>query len=124
MIVDGQVVEHLSVCSPNNDQKNTLLGLIDHCSTPSGHRLLRNWILHPLLVVEDIKSRQEAVNVLVNNYGFLVNTMKILKTIPDLERLSTRIHAGSLSIKSFVNVLNGFKSILVINTSSFIILIL
>lgn len=111
MIVDGHAVDHLSVCSSSQDQRNTLLGIIDRCSTPFGHRRLRSWIMHPLYLVSDIKSRQEGISCLIENFGCLSEITKLLKTLPDLERLCTRIHAGTLSIKAFVNVLNGFKTI-------------
>lgn len=113
LILDGQCLEHLQVCSMSNDQKNTLLGLVDKCSTPFGHRLIRSWILHPLLDVDEISLRQEAISVLVDNFGALVNLATSLKGIPDLERLCTRVHAGTISIKGFVDVLNGFRTILV-----------
>lgn len=111
MIVDGQAVEHLSVCSSSNDQRNTLLGTIDRCSTPFGHRRLRSWLMHPLYSAIEIKLRQEAVTCLVENFGCMSEITKFLRTIPDLERLFTRIHAGTLPIKSFVNVLSGLKTI-------------
>lgn len=116
MVVDGQAVDHLSVCSPLQDQRNTLLGIIDRCSTPFGHRRLRSWLMHPLYRAEDIKCRQAGVYCLIENFGGLNEITKFLKTLPDLERLCTRIHAGTLPIKTFVNVLNGFKTILVISS--------
>lgn len=111
MIVDGQAVEHLSVCSSGQDQRNTLFGTIDRCSTPFGNRRLRSWLMHPLYIANEIKSRQAAVTCLAENYGCMAEVTKSLKILPDLERLCTRIHAGTLSIKSFVNVLNGFKTV-------------
>ena len=113
LIIDGQCLEHLQVCSMSGDQKNTLLGLVDRCSTPFGHRLMRSWILHPLMDIEEISLRQEAVSTFMDNFGALINLTTSLKSIPDLERLCTRVHAGTISIKGFVDVLNGFKTILV-----------
>lgn len=114
MIVDGQAVEHLSICSSSQDQRNTMLGIIDRCSTQFGHRRLKSWILHPLFLAEDIKNRQEGIGLLIENFGCLNEIVKYLKILSDLERLCTRIHAGTLPIKTFVVVLNGFKTILVI----------
>jgi DNA mismatch repair protein MSH6 len=111
MIVDGQAVEHLSVCNSGQDQRNTLFGTIDRCSTPFGHRRLRSWLMHPLYIACEIKSRQDAVTCLVENFGSTAEITKSLKNLPDLERLCTRIHARTLPIKSFVYVLNGFKTI-------------
>lgn len=113
LILDGQCLEHLQVCSLLSDQKNTLLGLVDRCTTAFGHRLMHTWVLHPLLDVDEIMSRQEAVSVLMDNFAAMVNLATALKSIPDLERLCTRVHAGTISIKGFVDVLNGFKAILV-----------
>lgn len=116
MIVDGQAIEHLSVCSPNQDQRNTLLGLIDRSSTSFGQRRLRSWVMHPLVDVNEINSRQKVVSYLIDNSSCLAEISRILKNLPDLERLCTRVHAGTLPIKSFVAVLNGFKAIQVIFT--------
>lgn len=114
MIIDGQAVEHLSVCSPSQDQRNTLLGLIDRCCTPFGHRRLRSWLMHPLYSSNDIKLRQDSVSCLIDNIWFMSEITKFLKVLPDLERLCTRVHANTLPIKSFILVLNGFKAIQVI----------
>lgn len=111
MIVDGQAIEHLSVCSPTQDQRNTLLGVIDRSSTSFGQRRLRSWLMYPLVEVNAIKSRQDAVSYLIEHSSCLADISRFLKTLPDLERLCTRVHAGTLPIKSFVTVLNGFKTI-------------
>lgn len=113
LILDGHAVEHLSVCSQGADQKNTLLGIIDRCSTPFGHRMLRSWVLHPPSQTHDIALRQDAIACLLANPGAMTDIAKLLKTIPDVERLCTRIHAGKIALKSFVDVLNGFTIILV-----------
>ena len=114
MIIDGQAIEHLSVCSSTQDQRHTLLGVIDRSCTSFGHRRLRSWLMHPLCEVRAIKSRQDAVSYLIENSSCLAEITKLLRTLPDLERLCTRVHAGTLAIKSFVTVLNGFKTIQVI----------
>ena len=43
----------------------TLLGALDRCVTPGGRRLLRAWLLRPLLHVAEITSRQDAVAALM-----------------------------------------------------------
>ena len=43
----------------------TLLGALDRCVTPGGRRLLRAWLLRPLLRVADIRARQDAVAALM-----------------------------------------------------------
>lgn len=41
--------------------RRTLLAQLDHCVTPSGRKLLRRWLVRPLLSGADIRARQDAV---------------------------------------------------------------
>ena len=45
----------------------TLLGALDRCVTPGGRRLLRAWLLRPLLKVADIAARLDAVAALMGS---------------------------------------------------------
>ena len=56
----AQVLENESGC-----KAGTLLGALDRCVTPGGRRLLRDWLLRPLLRVADITARQDAVAALM-----------------------------------------------------------
>ena len=109
LILDAQALEHLNICGLGNESQQTLLGIIDRTSTPFGRRLMCKWILHPLADYEQLKTRQATVNDLINSPGLLQDISRFLKSVPDLERLCTRIHAKTISIKSFVAVLNGLK---------------
>lgn len=117
MILDGQAVDHLSICSQTQDQRNTLMGIVDRTSTAFGHRKLRSWLLHPLYFSKDIVNRQDAVLALMEDFGTLSDITKSLKTLPDLERLCTRVHSGTLPIKTFVTVLNALNTILSLRES-------
>ena len=47
---------------PNSfGQKGTLYAYLNKCKTKSGERKLRQWINTPLIDVEKIKRRQEAI---------------------------------------------------------------
>lgn len=61
--------------------------------TPFGRRLLRDWITRPLLRIDDINARLDAVEVFINDAEFAGRVRKSLKTLPDLARLLSRIHA-------------------------------
>eukprot|EP01080_Neovahlkampfia_damariscottae_P012159 gene12159-5649_t len=94
MILDGQTLQNLEILKNNMDgsKKGTLLNLLDHCSTPMGKRLFRNWLCHPLRDVEKIKERQIAINDILEFSSQFDNVENLLREVGDLERSITRIH--------------------------------
>ena len=50
-----------------DERAGTLVGVLDRTSTPMGARLLREWLLAPLLSVTRIEQRLDAVAALVSN---------------------------------------------------------
>lgn len=72
--------------------KDSLHKSLDSCKTAFGKRLLHQWICKPLCNIEKIQERQKAIAELWNTPELLENAQNILKTLPDLERLLTKIH--------------------------------
>src|SRR5690606_20959482 len=69
----------------------TLLGVLDEALTPMGGRLLRRWLLSPLIDREAIRGRQDAVAELVEDSAMRRELRKELGSIKDLERLAVRV---------------------------------
>lgn len=114
LILDGQTLTNLEVFSNNTDgtSKGSIFKLINHCVTPFGQRLLKKWLCHPLRSVEDIKDRQIACEELNDIYEDIGHLIQRLSGLPDIERLITRIHAGSCKVKDFIDILNAFESLI------------
>ncbi|MEN6444914.1 MAG: DNA mismatch repair protein MutS [Candidatus Cloacimonas sp.] len=74
----------------------SLLSVIDQTMTPMGSRLLQQWLLHPLLNLKEITTRQDIILSLINKSSHLKELRIILKEIGDITRLVTRL--GSLRI--------------------------
>ncbi|MBI4408839.1 MAG: DNA mismatch repair protein MutS [Gemmatimonadetes bacterium] len=72
----------------------TLLEVMDETLTPMGARLLRRWLLRPLVVPELIWRRQEAVAELVEQAPLRRKLRKELERIRDLERLAGKVGAA------------------------------
>jgi DNA mismatch repair protein MutS len=72
----------------------TLLSVLDRAVTAMGARLLRRWLLHPLVEPEGIWRRQEAVDECVRNPSFRRQLRDILTRIADLERLAGKMGTG------------------------------
>jgi DNA mismatch repair protein MutS len=83
MTIDGTAVETLELFP-------TFLRVLDATQTPMGARLLRQWLLRPLLDVEAIRERQDAVATLVAAPGARAGLRRLLAQIGDIERLTSR----------------------------------
>ena len=75
----------------------TLVGALDATVTGMGARLLRSWILRPLLDRDAIEARLGAVAHLVQQTVVRGEIRKELRGIQDLERLTSRITLGLAS---------------------------
>ncbi|CAL4157530.1 unnamed protein product, partial [Meganyctiphanes norvegica] len=97
MILDGSTLSNLEVFENTDGGYNgTLLDKLDHCSTVFGKRLLRKWICTPLCNPDAINSRLDALEDLRENPDVVEEVTKLLKTLPDLERLLAKIHTVGL----------------------------
>jgi DNA mismatch repair protein MutS len=72
----------------------TLLGVIDRTLTPMGGRLLRRWLLAPLVDPAAINARLDAVAVLVGDVRGRERLREALDGVRDLERLAGRAALG------------------------------
>jgi DNA mismatch repair protein MutS len=83
-------------------RRGSLLGLMDHTVTPMGARKLKQWINYPLMAVELISRRHDAVEELVADPSRRSAISASLEGIYDLERLNGRISLASASAKDMV----------------------
>ena len=79
------------------DTTGTLLSVLDRTMTPMGTRLLRQWLLAPLVDRERIDLRLDAVNALVNNTGAREALRAALDGVRDVERLGSKAARRSRS---------------------------
>ncbi len=85
----------LSTDAGRTGHSNTLLGALDTTLTAMGGRMLRDWLLRPLTDLEKIGMRHDAVEAFCNDRGLLNRTRGLLSEVKDLERLVSRLGAGS-----------------------------
>lgn len=72
----------------------TLLSVMDRTATPMGQRLLRQWLLAPLLTRDAIEQRLDAVTVLVRDAVGRAALREALDGVRDIERLASKAAAG------------------------------
>ncbi|HEC97040.1 MAG TPA: DNA mismatch repair protein MutS, partial [Nitrospirae bacterium] len=82
----------------------TLLKILDETLTPMGGRFLRNAILKPLINIEGIRNRHEAVENLIEGYELQETLRTYLRQVQDLERLSTRVLQRSANARDLIAI--------------------
>ncbi|KAI7166817.1 DNA mismatch repair protein, partial [Hortaea werneckii] len=69
MKLDSSALKALNLMPGPKDGSKTmnLYGLLNHCKTPVGSRLLAQWLKQPLMNLEEIERRQQLVEAFVND---------------------------------------------------------
>ncbi len=91
--IDESSVRNLELISNSLDgsKKGSLLSIIDKTVTSMGARMLKKWLLYPLIDRGEIEKRLRAVKCLFKGEEERVRLRKLLKGIYDLERLIGRV---------------------------------
>lgn len=76
-------------------RSGSLLGCLDRTGTAMGARRLKQWLSYPLVEVEPVRVRLDAVEELLDTPGMREDLATQLKKIADLERLNGRIGMAS-----------------------------
>ena len=104
LVIDEQARCHLELIETMLERKRagSLLDTLDVTATAMGGRLLRRWLLFPLLDLARIRRRHDAVERLVEKQSAREAARKILSELGDLERLVSRARLGVASPRDLV----------------------
>ncbi|MGE0363883.1 MAG: DNA mismatch repair protein MutS [Vicinamibacterales bacterium] len=103
LIVDPTTIRHLEVVeSAHGGRAGSLLDEIDRTVTAMGGRLMRAWLLAPLVTLEPIRERLDAVEELAFRAAERGKLRETLKTVLDLERLMSRVALSTASPRDLV----------------------
>ncbi len=111
MILDEATIRNLELLYTYQffEEKGSLLSIIDQTQTGMGGRLLRNWLLHPLIKLDKIQQRLDAVEEFYNNLDLRENLKKELKNIADIERLIGRLGCNRANARDLLNLKNSLQ---------------
>lgn len=84
---------------------DSVLGVLDRCKTPQGHRLMIQWLKQPLRDTAAINDRHDIVESLVNNPSIRNDLCEdYLKRMPDLMTLSKRLIRKKSSLQDIYRI--------------------
>ena len=106
MLLDEMTRRNLELIEPlrAGEEGGTLLAVLDRSVTAMGGRLLRRWLLEPLVVAEEIWARQDAVAELVENPPLRAELREAASGVSDLERLAGKLGTHRVTPRDLANL--------------------
>ena len=95
----------------SKEKRGSLLWVLDKTKTAMGARLLRNWVIKPLLNPAVISNRQAAVADFVKNPQLRDRMAEILSNTLDIERLTAKAVYGTANAKDLWSICHSIKSL-------------
>src|SRR2546430_3232064 len=105
MVLDATAVETLELLQGSDGGAgSSLFGVLDETVTAMGARLLRQWLLRPLLDPEAVVARQIAGAALGDPPPPRARLRALLRPVGDLERLTSRAALGQAHARDLVGL--------------------
>ncbi|HEX4068749.1 MAG TPA: DNA mismatch repair protein MutS, partial [Candidatus Babeliales bacterium] len=126
LIMDAATQRNLELVKNAQDgtSKNTLLSVMDRARTAMGSRMIKKWILRPLVKKEAIVQRQDVITICCADITLMNNTEQLLAHVGDVERVVGRIALQRASlldysalsrmlliVPQFKHVVNAYKHV-------------
>ena len=106
LILDNQTRRNLEITQTVRDGTyySSLLWALDKTTTGMGSRALRRWLLQPLKDIAAINERLDTITELYKQHSLRKNLRNCLSQIYDIERLCSRIGAGTANGRDLIAV--------------------
>ena len=115
--LDKECVKNLELVETlrTKDRTYSLLWLLDKTKTAMGSRLLKEYILMPLVDKEEIKKRQDLIELFNEEFLLKSELQEYLFEIYDLERLTGKVVCSNLNGRDLLQLKNSIHVIPMIN---------
>ncbi|MFB3098204.1 MAG: DNA mismatch repair protein MutS [Dehalococcoidia bacterium] len=111
MVLDDQTRGNLELfrAGRQQSQRLSLLDTLDLTRTSMGGRLMRRWLGQPLLSLDDLNRRLDAVELFAQDAFLRSGIRTVLGKIPDLERILARVQTGGVLPRELISLKTGLE---------------
>lgn len=113
MVLDAATRRNLELTATMREHrgKGTLMDVLDLTVTAMGGRLLRQWLSRPLLDVQRLQKRHDAVEALFVDGMLRTQVREALNNVADIERLTNRILTGAAGPRELLSLRASLETI-------------
>jgi len=113
MTLDATTLKNLEIFRSlrERSKEGTLLSVLDETVTAMGSRKLRNWLQQPLLDLDRVKSRLDAVEILTDSIFLRDDIREQMDGLYDLERLISRVVYGNADARDLLAIEDALSKI-------------
>ena len=111
LLLDGATQRNLELIKNVHDgsSKFTLFSVLDRACTPMGSRMIKKWLLRPLMKQEAIEQRYDALEFLVKQVAICQELQEYVKSVGDVERVVGRVALGCAHIHDYLALLRALQ---------------
>lgn len=109
--MDRFTIRNLELISSASEQGHNLLKTMDHTVSPMGARLLRRWMLMPLLDPAKINERLNLVTDLIKDTQYRTQLVSHIRQCGDIERLAAKIPSKKINPRELLQIAKGLQQI-------------
>lgn len=107
--MDRFTIRNLELIHPAHEGNPTLLSVIDNTTTPMGARLLKRWMIFPLVEPTAINARLDTVEFLTGKAALRSSLAQELQGVGDMERLTAKIPCRKINPRELRQLATGLR---------------
>ncbi len=109
--MDRFTIRNLELIHGSNEGNHTLIKVLDNTASPMGARLLKRWILFPLIDLSKINERLELVETLIKEPDLRNELVQAIRHCGDIERLVAKIPTKKISPREVLQLAKGLHQV-------------
>lgn len=113
LMLDAATQKNLEIVSNAQDRTadNTLFSILDRAVTPMGSRMIKKWLVRPLVRRQQIEARHEAIGLLYRDFRVHEELAAYLREVGDFERVVGRIVLHRAQLHDYQALTRSLESI-------------
>ncbi|MFT3904476.1 MAG: DNA mismatch repair protein MutS [Niabella sp.] len=109
--MDRFTIRNLELIHNQAEGGHTLLSVLDNTVSPMGARMLKRWIIFPLIDHQKINERLDLTEVLIKDTDLRQNLVQAIRQCGDIERLVSKIPTKKINPREVLQLAKGLKQV-------------
>jgi len=109
--LDRFTIRNLELINSNHESGIPLIQVLDHTVSPMGARMLKKWVLLPLVSLPKIQARHDMVEYFSQHEEMVEDISKLIRQMGDVERLVSKISMHKVNPRELVQLKRGLEAL-------------